>query len=178
MFFKKNSLRAKAVLMVSLFLLATNLALGAVLIRQARSYTRTQIDERMLDVVKTAAAVLDGDTLERLTPADAGTPKYRKVLDTLTVFADNVNLDYIYCVRITGDRTFAYGIDPDPVTPEEFNAPYAYRDALLAASRGVASVDSEAATDQWGRFYSAFCPVFNSRGKVAGIVAADFNANW
>ena len=56
MFFKKLSLRAKAVLMVSLFLLATNLALGAVLIRQARSYTRTQIDERMLDVVITAAA--------------------------------------------------------------------------------------------------------------------------
>ncbi len=90
MFFKKKSLRAKAILMVSLFLLATNLALGAVLIRQARSYTRTQIDERMLDVVKTAAAMLDGDTLERLTPADAGTPEYRKVLDTLTVFADNV----------------------------------------------------------------------------------------
>ncbi len=32
--------------------------------------------------------------------------------------------------------------------------------------------------DTWGRFYSAFSPVFNSGGRVAAIVTADFNADW
>ena len=178
MFFKKKSLRAKAVLMVSLFLLATNLALGAVLIRQARSYTRTQIDERMLDVVKTAAAMLDGDVLDRLRADDRGTPEYEQVMDILVRFRDNINLDYIYYVRDEGDGRFTFGIDTDPDRPAVFGAPVVYTDALFEASHGQPAVDHVPYTDEWGRFYSAFCPVFNSRGKVAGIVAADFNANW
>ena len=32
--------------------------------------------------------------------------------------------------------------------------------------------------DEWGRFYSAFSPVFDSDGEVAGVVTADFNATW
>ena len=175
---KKISLRAKAILLVSLFLLAINLALGTVLARQASSFTRTQINERMLDIVKTAAGMLDGDALERLTPEDADTPEYRAVLDTLRVYMDNAGLDYIYCVRMTGGKEFTFGIDPDPITPAEFDSPFVYSDALYAASQGTPSVDSEFTTDQWGRFYSAFCPVFNAEGKVSAIVSADFSADW
>ena len=175
---KKMSLRAKAILLVTLFLLATNLALGTVLARQASSFTRTQINERMLGIVKTAAGMLDGDALERLTPEDADTPEYRAVLDVLRVYMDNAGLDYIYCVRMTGDKQFTFGIDPDPITPAEFNSPFVYSDALYAASQGIPSVDNESDTDQWGRFYSAFCPVFNSEGKVSAIVSADFSADW
>ena len=47
-------------------MLATNLALGAVLMHQSRTAMKTQINERMLDVVNTAAAMLDGDVLDRL----------------------------------------------------------------------------------------------------------------
>ncbi len=32
--------------------------------------------------------------------------------------------------------------------------------------------------DEWGRFYSAYSPVFDSHGKVGGIVAVDFSAEW
>ncbi len=91
---------------------------------------------------------------------------------------ENADPEYIYCVRITGDKTFAFGIDPDPITPADFNAPFVYSDALYAASRGVASVDREPDTDQWGRFYSAFCPVYDSEGHVSAVVSADFSADW
>ena len=33
-------------------------------------------------------------------------------------------------------------------------------------------------SDKWGRFYSAYSPVFDSNGKVSGIVAVDFSADW
>ena len=175
---KKLSLQTRAILLVSLFLITTYLALGAVLLLQSRKAMREQISGRMLDVVNSAAALLDGDVLDALTAEDAGTPEYQAVHDTLFHFLDNINLDYIYYVRDMGDGTFTFGIDPDPVAPAEFGSPVVYTDALYAASQGVPSVDKESYEDAWGRFYGAFCPVFNSDGKVAGIVTADFNADW
>ncbi len=175
---KRLHLRTRAIWLVSLFLLVTNLAFGTVMASQARNITRVQIDERMLDIVKAAAALLDGDVLGTLMPEHAQTPEYRKVMDTLTVFMEHVNLAYIYCVRDMGNRTFTFGLDPDPVTPAEFGSPFVYSDALYAASQGVASVDKDFDQDRWGRFYSAFSPVFDSEGNVAGIVGADFHADW
>ncbi len=82
---KKHSLQAKAIVLVSLFMLITYLLFGVVLTRQARGFTKTLINEHMLDVVKTAAGMLDGDALGKLTPGDADTPEYQAVVDTLTV---------------------------------------------------------------------------------------------
>ena len=53
-----------------------------------------------------------------------------------------------------------------------------YTKALHRASLGYPAVDDDPYQDAWGRFYSAFSPVFNSSGKVAGVIAADFNAEW
>ena len=159
-------------------MLTTNLTLGLVVTRQARRVTKTQINERMLDIVNTAAAMLDGDVLERLTAGDKDTPEYQEVLTTLRRFLDNIELDYIYYVRDMGDGSFTFGIDPDPVSPGEFGSPVVYTDALHKASLGTPSVDETPYEDTWGRFYSAFSPVFNSGGRVAAIVTADFNADW
>ena len=175
---KKMSLRAKVILLVSVFLLTTNILLGMALMWQSRNAMKTQINERMLDTVNTAAAMLDGDVLDRLTAEDAGTPEYESVLQTLIRFRDNIKLDYIYYVRDEGDGTFTFGIDPDPVAPGEFGSPVVYTDALYAASKGTPAVDEKPYEDSWGRFYSAFSPVFNSKGEVAAVVTADFGASW
>ncbi len=175
---KKVSLRAKGILLVSIFLLTTNVALGIALMRQSRNAMKTQINERMLDIVNTAAAMLDGDVLLHLRADDAGTPEYQKVYDTLVHFRDNIKLDYIYYVRPGGGKLFTFGIDPDPVAPGAFGSPVVYTDALYMASMGRPSVDEEPYEDQWGRFYSAFSPVFSSDGQVAAVVTADFGAAW
>ena len=175
---KKLSLRIRSILIVSLLMLTTNLALGLILIRQARSATKTQINERMLDIVNTAAAMLDGDVLERLTAEDRDTPEYREVLDILRRFLDNIELDYIYYVRDMGNKTFTFGIDPDPVSQAEFGSPVVYTDAMYKASQGTPAVDDVPYEDAWGRFYGAFSPVFDSEGNVAAVVTADFNTEW
>ena len=53
-----------------------------------------------------------------------------------------------------------------------------YTDALYKASKGNAAVDDESYADAWGHFYSAYSPVFDSEGNVAGVVAVDFAADW
>ena len=175
---KNTSLRIKVILMISVFMLTTNLALGYILTKQARDATKTQLNDRMLDIVNTAAAMLDGDVLKRLTAEDRGSEEYQAVYDMLARFRDNISLDYIYYVRPEGDKKFTFGIDPDPVAPGRFGSPVVYTDALYAASQGTASVDEKPYEDAWGRFYSAFSPVFDSEGNVAAVVTADFGTDW
>ena len=175
---KRASLRTKAILLVSVFMITVNVTLGTALMRQSRRAMKTLINARMLDIVNTAAAMLDGDVLDQLRAGDEGTPEYESVKNTLIRFRDNIKLDYIYYVREEGDGSFTFGIDPDPVAPGEFGSLVVYTAALAQAALGVPAVDEEPYEDAWGRFYSAFSPVFDSAGKVAGVVTADFNAQW
>ena len=87
-------------LITSVFLLITNIALGTALTRQSQKAMKTQIDERMLDVVKTAAAMLDGDVLDgRLNQA-----KLRLVLAWLTIHYDDLQANWR--VMTNGDEVF------------------------------------------------------------------------
>ena len=77
-----------------------------------------------------------------------------------------------------GHGTFTFTIDPDPDDPGEFGSPIVTTDALVKASKGTPSVDMESYEDEWGRFYSAYSPVYDSQGNITGIVGVDFNAEW
>ena len=173
-----NNKTIKIAISISALLLMTNLLLGAVMINNSRSALKTLIQNRMLDIAKSAADMLDGDVLRDIQAEDKGTPEYSKINDTLAVFQDNIDLKYIYCIRAASEKEFVFTIDPTIEDPGVFGDPIVYTDALYEASKGVASVDDEPYTDAWGKFYSAYSPVFDSKGQVAGIVAVDFDAEW
>ena len=165
-------------ILMSVFLVVVNAFLGFVLTNQSKSAMKTLINYRMLDIANTAADMLNGDDLRNLKAEDKDTARYKKVLDTLSFFRDNIELNYIYCVQVVGEKSFAFSVDPTITDPGEFGAPVVYTDALYQASLGKAAVDTEPYSDEWGKFYSAYSPVFDSDGRVAGIVAVDFSADW
>ncbi len=175
---ERLGMRGRIFIVAAIFLLVTNLGLGAMLMHQSRHAMKTLIDERMLDVANSAAAMLDGDVVNELTADDRGTPEYQSVMDTLVTFRDNINLAYIYYVRNDGDKKFSFGIDSDPIAPGAFGSPVQYTDALYQASQGVPAVDEKPYKDAWGRFYSAYSPIFTSDGEVAGVVTVDFAVEW
>jgi diguanylate cyclase (GGDEF)-like protein len=148
------------------------------LIKESTKAMRTQINERMLDISNTAAAMLDGDELAKLTADDYGSPEYESVMKTLTYFQENIEFEYIYCIMQVSEKEFVFGVDPTIEDPGEFGSPIVYTDALYNASKGVAGVDKIPYKDEWGTFYSSYSPVFDSSGNVAGIVAVDFSATW
>ncbi len=168
----------KYLALMVVFLLSVNLSLGYLLMRQSASSIVSLMQTRMLDVSNTAAAMIDGDVLKSVTPADKGTEGYESIMRTLTYFQDNIDLKYIYCIRDMGDGTFTFGLDPTVEDPGEFGSPIVYTDALYKASQGTPAADTEHYEDAWGSFYSAYSPVFDSGGKVAGIIAVDFSAEW
>jgi len=165
-------------IMVILFLLVVTISLGYLLVRQSKSSIITLMQTRMLDIANTAAAMVDGDVLETVKPEDAGTEGYETIMRTLTYFQENTQLKYIYCIHDMGDGTFTFGLDPTEEDPGEFGSPIVYTEALAKASKGTAATDEEPYQDAWGTFYSAYSPVYNSKGRVAGIIAVDFSAEW
>ncbi len=175
---RKVSYRTKLIIIITLLLLAADFILGSILITQSARTIKDMIDERMVDIVSSAAAKLDGDELEKLTAEDEDTPEYKRQVEALRVFQDNITLKYIYCINIEDDGSFTFSIDPTLYDPGEFGTPVVYTEALYRASQGETTVDKEPYEDEWGRFYSAYAPVYNSAGKVVNVVAVDFDADW
>ncbi len=174
----RSARTSKYLFLTVIFLLIVILTLGYLLVRQAKKSIITLMQTRMLDISNTAAAMIDGDVLKSVTPADQGTEGYESIMKTLTYFQDNIDLKYIYCIHDEGDGTFTFGLDPTVEDPGEFGSPIVYTDALYQASKGIPSADSEYYEDAWGKFYSAYSPVFDSKGIIAGIIAVDFGAEW
>ena len=175
---KKFSLTTQYLIVFAAFLLIVTFVFGIVLTMQSRASVKSLLSSRMLDIVNTAADMLDGDVLERLHKEDKGTPDYEGQLEKLRVFMNSVSFEYIYCIQAVGEKEFVFSIDPTIEDPGVFGEPVKYTDALYSASKGVAAVDDVPYEDAWGRFYSAYSPVFDSAGKVAAIVAVDFGAEW
>ena len=175
---KKLSFTSRYVLAFGLLMLLTNTVLGVIILYQSNATVRSLINKNMLDVVRSAAGLLDGDTLAALTEEDVDGEAYRDIKDRLIVFQSHEDIQFIYTVRPAGENKFVFIVDPDPDEPAAFGEEIVLTEALIQAGNGQPAVDSVTAADRWGDFYSAYCPVFDSAGKVAGIVGIDFDAAW
>lgn len=175
---KKLSFTTRFVLAFGVLLVAANILLGVVILRQSESAMKSLINKNMLDIVSTAAGFMDGDALGALTEDDVGGEQFNDALQKLAVFQSNVDIQFIYAVRQIDEDTFVFTVDPDPVEPAEFGEEIVVTEGIKQAGRGVAAVDDAPIADRWGNFYSAYSPVFDSQGKVAGIVGIDFAADW
>ena len=175
---KTFSFTRQFLLIFALMLFMTNVVLGVVLMKQSTDIIQQLVRKNMLNISNTAADIVDGDVLGSLTEQDIGSDEYNEIYNVLSAFQNNVDVEYIYAVRRISDELFVFTVDPDPEDPGEFGEEVLITEALISASKGVAMVDNAPAEDEWGNFYSAYCPVFDSKGNVAGIIGVDFNSDW
>ncbi len=175
---KRVTLSVRSILLITLALLLLNGAIGAFLAFRSRTTMRNVIDNHMLGVAKTAATILNGDELAALTEDDVGGPREEALLNKLKSFSDNLDFKYIFVVRKTEDGHFIFITDADPADPAPFGEYVTESPALRSAGNGIPAVDAKAIEDRWGKFYSAYCPVFCSDGSIGGIVGVDFDTNW
>ncbi len=169
---------SKIILMVEAILLITGILFCSISVYRARISIRRAIQQRMLDIANCASGSLDGDALGALTADDVGSDSYNDIYNSLAVFRDNVELEYIYSIKEEADGQFVFTMDLDQETPAAFGDSVEYTDALAKAGDGTTAVDEVPYSDKWGEFYSAYSPVFDSKGNVAGIIAVDFSADW
>lgn len=175
---KTMGIRTQALIIISVLLLAANIALGIILMEQSRTATKAMMQARMLDVVNTAASMIDGDAYEQLHPADRNSEEYRKVYDFLVSFMHNTTMKYVYGIRKENNGRFIFTVDPAPENARIFGEYVTTNDALWKAALGIAAVCEEPYEDDYGKFYTAYSPILNSSGKIVGFVAADLDAKW
>ena len=175
---KRMSFTTRYMLAIGVLLLLANTVLGLVTLQQSKQSMRTLIDKNMLDIVNSASGFVDGDALAALTAEDVDGEVFQDIAQRLLVFKNNVDIQFIYSVRQVSEDEFVFVVDPDPVEPAAFGEPIVVTEALKAAGRGVAGVDEMPLADRWGNFYSAYSPVFDSAGNVAGVIGIDFDAEW
>ena len=175
----RRSVTTTLMLTTAIVVLIVAFSMGVVLTDKARLAMRTLMNSSMLSISNTAAGMIDGDDLSGLDYGSEGTPEYEHVRDTLTRFYDNIELEDIYCVKPESGRGFIFVMDLTGNNPAQFgDLVKEPTDALRSAAQGKATVDEIPYEDEWGRFYSAYSPVLDSEGNVAGIIAVDFDANW
>lgn len=98
--------------------------------------------------------------------------------NTLVCFQSNIGLEYVYAIRETADGSFMVVIGPSGDEKGQYGKLIHDTEALRKAGQGTPTVDEKSYVDDFGHFYSAYSPVFDSSGKGAGVVAADFQADW
>ena len=174
----RGSLSRKIILLVGALLLAFGAVFCGLSISRSRVAIRKAIRQRMVDIANCAAGSVNGNTLASISAGDEGTPGYQAVYDSMAVFRDNAEVEYVYAIRDEGNGRFTFIVDTDPEEPGAFGSEVKYTEALARAAQGKTAVDEVPYKDQWGEFYSAYSPVFDSAGRVAGIVAADFSGAW
>ncbi len=175
---RKRDITSILFILVAVILLGANIASGLLLMEQSENAMKNLMQNRMLDISNTAAYMIDGDALEAITGRDESNSDYMKIYNTLDSFQRNIDLEFIYGIKKIDEETYIFTIDPAPVDCSEYGELVHYTDALGRAFTGAPSVDDEPYTDNYGRFYSAYTPVYNSKGDVVGVIAVDFSAEW
>lgn len=171
----KMSIRAKIITgMIMCVLIVTNL-IGWVFIIQSNNVMLKQCKRNAISSAKIAADRVDGDLLEKIHVGDEGTENFKVILSQLQNFLAGDDIKYIYTMRMNGER-LEFVVDADTEDGAAIGEEYEIYDEIAEAFKGNVTVDSEMTSDEWGDFYSAFAPVYNSSNRLVGIVGVDCSA--
>lgn len=177
---KHLSLTTKYIAVACTLLLAVNAVLGVLLTVQSGNSMKDALSKHMLAVANTAASSVDGDFAAALTADDVGSEEYVRVADTLNMIVEvqrDSDIKYIYLVKRLDGR-YVFILDPDPDDPADYGEEVVTTPAQDTAWEGTAAIDPEPLEDEWGCFYTAWSPIYDSAGEVVSMVGVDFAADW
>ena len=182
----KISLTAQTIIVISVLLLIANTVLGAILTSQSRTAIYSLLMDEMRTIASISAELIDGDDFRVVVEQEGNpsSPEYQSVYASLKKLQSIVDreedkaLEYVYSVYKRGDEDYVFVVDPDPKKPAPFGKNVVITQALRSAGDGTVAVDLEPYEDEWGKYYSAYCPLFDSAGDQVGVVGVDFNANY
>lgn len=145
---------------------------------------KVELDERngLLLRAQTIAGMLEADDIKTLAgdETDLENPTYQKLKATMVrVHEINKDTRFVYIMGLKNDQQFFY-VDSEDPSSEDYSYPgQPYDDALETDiynhQNGIAYTNGPY-TDAWGRWFSAYAPVFDENHTVVGLVGMDIEA--
>ena len=123
---RKVSLTNQILIVNIVVLLITTIILGMTSVSQSKKSISKLLHDRILDIARSGAAIVDGDVLQTLTAEDKDTEAYQSELNKLAIFRDNTEIEYIYAIKAVDDKNFVFTIDTALEDPAEFGQEIEY----------------------------------------------------
>lgn len=170
---RKIRMRTKITIAVLGVALLIGIIVGSFSCMKMKNDLMDESREHTMEIAEIAARFVDGDVIASLQPGEEDTEKYKSVLEILQSFlVDNSEIEYIYTMRKDGND-LVFVVDADTEEGAAIGEKYETYEVIEEAFSGKVTVDEEVTTDQWGSVYSGFAPIYDSQGKIAGIVGVD-----
>ncbi len=175
---RKISIFNQLFIWLAILLLAGNAILGIAAYQRSESALFGQIQTNVMNIAQCAAMNVSGDLLKGIETGDEGNDAYNTIIEELSLFRDNADIEYIYTLRRVGEEQFIFVVDSDPEEPAAIGDECETTDGLVTAfTEAITAADDEPFTDEWGSHVSAYSPVFDG-DTVVGAVGVDISANW
>ena len=175
---RKISIFNQLFIWLAILLLAGNAVLGIAAYKRSESALFGQIQTNVKNIAQCAAMNVSGDLLKDIQAGDEGSEAYNIIIDELSLFRDNAEIEYIYTLRQVGEEQFIFVVDSDSEEPAAIGDECEATEGLVIAfSDAVTAADDEPFTDEWGSHVSAYSPVYDG-DAVVGAVGVDISANW
>lgn len=143
------------------------------------------VRDELETMARTGAAQISGDEHFRLTSAETGSAKHKKILQSLIRFHESLpRVIFVYtAIEKAGDVYFVLdtegyiGEKAGHVGKNDLFAKYLQPDPTLIESLRLGKADSNETpwTDELGTFMSGFAPITNSQGKVVAVLGVDYS---
>jgi methyl-accepting chemotaxis protein len=169
---KIKSIKTKISLGMMICVLIVGAIVGFTCLRQMNDDLLKQSTAQTKSVATMVAATVDGDMFETIQKGDEDSVAYGIIREQLQNFLQGDDIEYVYTMRMDGNN-LQFVVDADMEEPALIGESYESYYEIEQAFAGNVVADSEVTTDEWGRFYSGFAPIYNSNGKVVGIVGVD-----
>lgn len=144
--------------------------LGVIIYNNVSDMMIEQSKSNAMGLSVIAANEIDGDIFETIrSEEDEG---FSYVYDLIEKYKDYNMLEYIYTMRLE-DGVLTFVVDADPEDPAKCGEEYEWLEDMEPAFAGQVCCDKSLTQDKWGKFFSAYAPIFNSNHEVVGIVGCD-----
>ncbi|MDR3160507.1 MAG: methyl-accepting chemotaxis protein [Spirochaetaceae bacterium] len=184
---KGKSLKFQFILFFTLFVMVICTVMAGTSISTTIRVVTTAFIEQGLPLVNQVAALIEGDTFERLAETlDADDPSYEELQSRMFALKEMSSCRYLYTMAPIDGSRYRFIIDgsgsPEdtenfsPLGEEEDTAGYddAFRKTIATRETRYSRLSYEG---DWGWMISIYTPILNSRGSFVGIIGCDFDAS-
>lgn len=147
---------------------------------ETKTALKDTTQDELISTASIIATQIDGDILQNIKEGDENSPEFIKLRDQLYEIQESTDeIMYLYTMRKVGDDVAfvvdaEYGISEDVAGVNEvYDEPT--EEMFLGFERPAS--EKEFTIDQWGVVISGYAPVYNSEGKVVGIVGVDMDSH-